>query len=49
MGTCMEIFVLVLQKLVEKTHPGRITITRGRISVFFRLSPENGFSPGRLH
>ena len=34
MGTCREIFVFIQQKLAEKTHPGQITITRGRISVF---------------
>ena len=35
MGTCREIFVLIQQNVAEKTHPGRITITRGRISGFF--------------
>ena len=46
MGTCREIFVLIQQKLAEKTHPGRVTITRGRISVFFGHRQENDFLLG---
>ena len=37
METCRDIFVLIQQKLAEKIHPGRITITRGRIFIFFGL------------
>ena len=32
MGTCRETFVLIQQKLAEKTHPGRITITIDNIT-----------------
>ena len=44
MGTCREIFFFIQQKLAEKTHSGRITITRGRISVFFGHRQETIFS-----
>ena len=39
MGACRNVFVLIQQKLAEKTNPGRIPTIRGRISVFFRPSP----------
>ena len=38
MGTCRDILVLIQQELAEKTHPGRITITRPNFR-FFRPSP----------
>ena len=44
METCREIFVFIQQKLAEKTHPGRITITRGRISVFSAIARKTIFS-----
>ena len=37
MGTCREIFVLIQQKLAEKTHPGRI-------SVFSAIARKTDFS-----
>ena len=46
MGTCMEILVLIQQKWIEKTHPGRITITRGRISVFSAIARKTDFLLG---
>ena len=50
--TCIKVsgvvFVLIRLKLVEKTYPGRIPSTSGRISVFFGHHEETDFFQGNL-